>query len=72
MTEPQPLLDCAALGALMGLSAKTVQINASRAPDRLPPRAPGHLLRWHPDAYREWAMNGGAQRKKAGRRRILS
>ncbi len=71
MDEPQPLLDCAALGVLMGLSANTVKINASRAPDRLPPRAPGRLLRWHPDSYREWAM-GAKKVVRRGRPRELT
>lgn len=69
IVDPQPLLDCEALGALMGVTARTVQANASRAPERLPPRAPGHLLRWHPDAYKQWAIDGGAKRKKPGRPR---
>lgn len=71
MPEPQPLLDCAALGRLLGMAARTVQANASRDPEKLPPRAPGHLLRWHPDAYTQWAVSGGAKKRKRGRPRLV-
>lgn len=64
MQEPQPLLDCGALGSLLGLSARTVQSKASRDPGSLPARAPGHLLRWHPEAYKEWALSGTKPRKR--------
>jgi hypothetical protein len=65
----EALLDCGALAALLGISAATVQANASRSPDLLPPRAPGRLLRWHPDAYRTWAMEGRATPRRRGRPR---
>lgn len=63
------LLDCAALADLLGLSPRTVQANASRNPALLPPRAPGRLLRWHPDAYRDWAIHGRAVPRMGGRPR---
>jgi len=69
----EPLLDCAGLAVLLGVSANTVQANASRAPHLLPPRAPGRLLRWHPDAYKSWAMGRPPQQsvqRKRGRPRL--
>jgi hypothetical protein len=68
-TIATPLLNAAQLGALIGLSAATVQAKASRAPDDLPPRAPGHLLRWHPKAYEAWAMREKKPKTKVGRPR---
>lgn len=61
------------LGAFLGLSAATVQAQASRSPERLPPRVRTlAMLRWDPDTCRAWAVasSEAPQRKRAGRPRL--
>lgn len=62
------LWDVNDLARYMKLSPSTIQANASRAPDTLPPRVANlRALRWVPSVCREWVLPTKA---KGGRKRL--
>ena len=66
---PEALITVSELSKLIHLSEATIRTKASRAPHELPRRPPGSVLAFHPDAYREWALNPPKVKVKGGRPR---